>query len=55
MKLTKLNQLLDPSTSLGTGDDEITKGTWSLDDNHDLQYKKDGLDEEVKLTGSLIE
>ena len=34
MKLTKFNQLLE--------DDEILKGTRSLDDNHELQYKKDG-------------
>jgi len=54
LKLNKLNQLLDPSTSLGTGDDEIIKGTWELDDNHELSYKSDGLDEEIKLKGSLI-
>ena len=45
-RLNKFNQLIE--------DDEIIKGTWSLDDNHTLQYKKDGLDEEIKLTGSLI-
>ena len=46
MKLNKLNQLIE--------DDEILKGTWSLDDNHELQYKKDGLDEEIKIKGFLI-
>ena len=46
MKLTKLNQLLE--------DGKVTKGTWELTPNHELQYRAEGLDEEIKFRGSLI-
>ena len=46
MKLNKLNQLLE--------DDQIVKGHWDLGPNHELQYRAEGLDEEIKLKGSLI-
>lgn len=46
MKLTKLNDLLEDSKTI--------KGKWELTPNHDLQYKSRGLDEEIKLSGTLI-
>ncbi len=46
MKLTRLNALLEDSSTV--------KGKWELTPNHDLQYKSKDLDEEIKLTGSLI-
>ncbi len=46
MKLTKLNDLLE--------DDKTTKGKWELTPNHTLQYKSKDLDEEIKLSGTLI-
>ena len=46
MKPTKLNALLE--------DSKTVKGKWELTPNHDLQYKSKDLDEEVKLSGTLI-
>lgn len=46
MKLTKLNQLIV--------DGEIVRGHWELTPDHELQYRRDGLDEEIKLKGALI-
>jgi hypothetical protein len=46
LKLTKLNELIE--------DDKIIKGSWQLTPNHEVQYKSDGQDEEIKLKGSLI-
>jgi len=46
MKLSKLNQLIE--------DGEEIKGRWELDDNHEIQYKSEGKDEEIKVRGSLV-
>jgi hypothetical protein len=54
MKLSKLNQLIDPSTSLRAGDGEEIKGRWEITPDHEIQYKKIGQDEEIKARGSLV-
>ncbi len=46
MKLTKLNQLID--------DNQTVKGHWELTPNHEVQYKSNGKNEEIKFKGSLI-
>ena len=46
MKLTKLNQLLE--------DGQVIKGRWIITPNHEVQYRFEGKDEEIKVTGSLI-
>ncbi len=39
MKLSKLNQLIE--------DGEEIKGRWEITPDHEIQYKKTGLDEEI--------
>ena len=46
MKLIKLNQILDEGN--------IVKGSWEITPNHEIQYKAEGKDEEIKVKGSLI-
>ena len=46
MKLTKLNDLIEG----GRG----KKGRWELTSNHEVVYKSEGLDEEIRFMGSLI-
>ena len=46
MKLTKLNQLLENG--------KVVNGRWDLGPNHELRYRAEGLDEEIKLKGSLL-
>jgi len=46
MKLTRFNDILE--------DDEKIKGSWELTKDHEVQYKKDGKNEEVKLKASLL-
>lgn len=47
MKLTKLSELL--------GEGKAVKGKWKLTPDHDLQYQAKDADEEVKLSGTLID
>ena len=46
MKLTKLNELIE--------DGEVVKGCWEITPDHEVQYKKNGADEEIKVNGSLV-
>ncbi len=46
MKLTKLNELIE--------EDKVVKGQWELAPGHEVQYRAEGKDEEIKLKGSLI-
>ena len=46
MKLTKLSELI--------GSGEELKGRWEITPNHEIQYKKTGPDEEIKVRGSLV-
>ena len=46
MKLTKLNDLIE--------DGEVVKGRWDITPDHEIQYKRDGGDEEVKVSGALV-
>ena len=46
MKLTKLNELVE--------DGEIVKGRWEITPDHEVQYKRNGGDEEVKVSGVLV-
>ena len=46
MKLTKLNQILE--------DGEVIKGRWEITPDHEVQYRSEGKDETIKVTGSLI-
>lgn len=46
MKLSKFNQLIE--------DGEEAQGKWEITPNHEVQYKKNGKDEEIKVRGSLI-
>ena len=46
VKLNKLNDLIE--------DGEAVKGRWEITPDHDIQYKKIGDDEEIKVSGSLV-
>jgi len=46
LKLTKLSELI--------GSGEETKGRWEITPDHEIQYKKIGKDEEIKVRGSLV-
>lgn len=46
MKLTRLNELIE--------DGKKVKGRWVLTPGHELQYKSEGKNEEIKLKGSLV-
>ncbi len=46
MKLTRLNQILDEG--------RIIKGSWELNDKHEVFYKGEGKDEEFKLKASIL-
>ena len=46
MKLNKLNDLIE--------DGEAVKGRWEITPDHDIQYKKNGDVEEIKVSGSLV-
>lgn len=46
MKLSKHNELIE--------DGRTVKGRWQISPQHEVQYKKTGLDEEMKVRGSLV-
>jgi len=46
MKLTRFNDVVE--------DDEKIKGSWELTKDHEVQYKRDGKSEEIKLKATLL-
>lgn len=46
MKLTKLNELIEEG--------KVRKGRWELTPNHELRYRSEDLNDEIKFKGSLI-
>ncbi len=46
MKLTQLNDLLE--------DGKVVKGRWELTPDHEVQYRAEDKDEEIRVRGSLV-
>ncbi len=46
MKLTKLNELLENG--------KVVKGRWEITPDHQVQYRREGKDEEILVKGSLV-
>ncbi len=46
MKITRLNELIEEG--------KLKKGRWELTPQHELQYRSQGLEEEIKLKGALV-
>ena len=46
MKLTRLNELIE--------DGKVVKGRWEITPDHEIQYRSEGKDEEIKLKGTVV-